>query len=1101
LTASLSLVALLTSAVGTFGTAHAASGWFQQNVTTPAPGPMVYDTKRHVAFLFNGTESWQWSTSGATWTQMSPAHQPLMLGGDFAMAFDSTRGVAVLIVSPFPQGYPIVTNFLTTWEWDGTDWVQKQPAHSPTARFARSQNLAFDSQRSVTVLFSGEFNIQNPQLRTIGDTWEWNGIDWTQNTTAGGSIMRDGHCMTYDSIRHRVVLHGGEENHGSGTSGLFFDTWEYDGTSWSVSTDSNTFFPYAFMGCSLSYDPVIGRTIELVGGTAGLHTFYWDGTSWAEVGPLGAGLVTWRSTYDSDNNAVVVIGSTSFSGVNQTWLLNPLPPPGVAPLPAISSISPDHGSTEGGTQVTITGLHFTGATFVSFRAGSTGLQPCLTPFATQYCFTVVSDTQITAKAPPLFISQGDIYVVTPAGFSANTPADVFTFEGWDRPTPTDGQSFEVPRNPRQPFTFTLKLVEKGKAQIGHTVLPGGVTCTDVTNPASADFTAAQVDCSVSPTTTGLFRISFSDAADPAVTSRTYTVQAEYQPNPDGYSFGNTNDPSPTYASMAADYPSSAWEMYFPGGAPTKLGADFFLAFEWTMQGLCYGYATSSAFFYKDSSLRPLEPSNVFGNIDSTLPFTFDNQNPAYLRTLVERYHSRQLAQVGAYEALKQYNLASAIGNAGVFDQLVGQLTTGPVTVALAPSKSVTNAPRWGYLFGISHMVVAYEIPTPGQKVIAVYDPNSPQAVSLLTVDASGGVTLSNGTAPPSYGGHSASGQDLGGPNEWQLVPQPDFTWLDGSSEPLGTGPLTIDNKHWLLDLGQVPYVFVVGALTNTIPLHPVFVERAAAGTQGMIEQLGPGGAFSGSIATSSTNASVGQFSGNHVAIATETDSGAVGTSHSIDIDTSSRSVHLSQATTLQQYTLQLGADFLPNYGRQVTLTGVSLAPNTSVDFKTDSSINGFTVSTSGASQLVPATIEQAGQSASSSTVQVSIPGGGSQASITVVDWTDVAHSLIYETTLVNGQSTVTILQDNPAQRPAAIDALFQQLTATINTISDPDLRQGMLVAVQVAQALVLKGDHKTAVKILIGLEVAAKILSTKGKIPNSTANAIISLSQQIRGLL
>jgi CheY-like chemotaxis protein len=58
------------------------------------------------------------------------------------------------------------------------------------------------------------------------------------------------------------------------------------------------------------------------------------------------------------------------------------------PVPSITSISPNSGSTAGGTAVIITGSGFTGATAVSFG-------PALTA-----SFTVTSDTQIVAVTPP-----------------------------------------------------------------------------------------------------------------------------------------------------------------------------------------------------------------------------------------------------------------------------------------------------------------------------------------------------------------------------------------------------------------------------------------------------------------------------------------------------------------------------------------------------------------------------------------------------------------------------------------------------------------------------------------------------------------------------
>jgi hypothetical protein len=88
-----------------------------------------------------------------------------------------------------------------------------------------------------------------------------------------------------------------------------------------------------------------------------------------------------------------------------------VPPPGG---PVVSRVSPASGSAAGGDIVVITGAGFTGATGASFGPAST------------VSVTVDSDTQITAISPP-GASTVDVTVTGPAGTSAATPADQFTY--------------------------------------------------------------------------------------------------------------------------------------------------------------------------------------------------------------------------------------------------------------------------------------------------------------------------------------------------------------------------------------------------------------------------------------------------------------------------------------------------------------------------------------------------------------------------------------------------------------------------------------------------------------------------------------------------
>ncbi|MEZ0579117.1 IPT/TIG domain-containing protein [Nocardioides sp. MH1] len=90
----------------------------------------------------------------------------------------------------------------------------------------------------------------------------------------------------------------------------------------------------------------------------------------------------------------------------------------VAYPPAITSISPSSGPITGGTEVTITGTGFSAATAVDFGSGHVT------------DFTIDSDTQITATAPPsTSIRDRHIWVTTPNGVSEATSSDLFTYTG------------------------------------------------------------------------------------------------------------------------------------------------------------------------------------------------------------------------------------------------------------------------------------------------------------------------------------------------------------------------------------------------------------------------------------------------------------------------------------------------------------------------------------------------------------------------------------------------------------------------------------------------------------------------------------------------
>jgi hypothetical protein len=115
---------------------------------------------------------------------------------------------------------------------------------------------------------------------------------------------------------------------------------------------------------------------------------------------------------------VTTPGGTSATGAADHFTYN------AAPLPSVSAVNPNSGSTAGGTVVTITGSSFTGATAVSF--GSTAA----------VSFNINSDVSITATAPAGSAGTVDITVTTPSGTSSTSVSDHFTYSSVSAPTVT-----------------------------------------------------------------------------------------------------------------------------------------------------------------------------------------------------------------------------------------------------------------------------------------------------------------------------------------------------------------------------------------------------------------------------------------------------------------------------------------------------------------------------------------------------------------------------------------------------------------------------------------------------------------------------------------
>jgi hypothetical protein len=114
-----------------------------------------------------------------------------------------------------------------TWEWNGITWTQRTPVAAPPGRVYHA--MAYDSARGVTVVFGG---ISMAGGGLMADTWEWNGTNWTQRTPATSPPVRYAHAMVFDSARGVTVLFGGDPFFISGSGSPLSDTWEWNGTNW-----------------------------------------------------------------------------------------------------------------------------------------------------------------------------------------------------------------------------------------------------------------------------------------------------------------------------------------------------------------------------------------------------------------------------------------------------------------------------------------------------------------------------------------------------------------------------------------------------------------------------------------------------------------------------------------------------------------------------------------------------------------------------------------------------------------------------------------------------------------------------------------------------
>jgi hypothetical protein len=224
------------------------------------------------------------------------------------MVYDEARGVTVLFGGFGEDGMPKGD----TWIWDGEAW-QLAANDGPSPR--KWPAMAYDARRGVVILHGGREGEGRSGL-SLGDTWIWNGRDWTE-VRGDGPTPRDHHRATYDRARDRVVLFGGWNG-----ESLDRDTWEWDGSQWQRIAVTGP-GPRAPFG--LAYHESL-EVVILAGGQDLNRAFgdmwAWDGSAWRQLDttvPTNRGFHA--MAYVPDTDSILIFGGRDGDELhNDLWV-------------------------------------------------------------------------------------------------------------------------------------------------------------------------------------------------------------------------------------------------------------------------------------------------------------------------------------------------------------------------------------------------------------------------------------------------------------------------------------------------------------------------------------------------------------------------------------------------------------------------------------------------------------------------------------------------------------------------------------------------------------------------------------------------------------
>ncbi len=302
---------------------------------------MAYDAASGKIILFGGesvsgspstttyfSDTWQWD--GSTWTQLSLSSHPSARWGA-RMAYDADSQKIILF-----GGFD-GTNYLgDTWQWDGSTWTQVATT-GPHGRDDAA--IAYDPHSQQLILFSGYYNDGGDVYPS--DTWSWSGTAWSQLNPTNHPDGRWEPSMAYDANSQKLVMFGG---YIGGTGGhMFGDTWLWDGTNWTNANPSSS--PSERDGTAMAYDEDTSQLI-LFGGFNWTcdygscdDTWAWTGTNWTQLTPPTT--PDYRSehmmAYDSSSHQLVMFGGYVDSQVNETWVYASSGPPADTQAPTTTA--------------------------------------------------------------------------------------------------------------------------------------------------------------------------------------------------------------------------------------------------------------------------------------------------------------------------------------------------------------------------------------------------------------------------------------------------------------------------------------------------------------------------------------------------------------------------------------------------------------------------------------------------------------------------------------------------------------------------------------------------------------------------------------------
>lgn len=268
-----------------------------------APGPRVSAHLRYLAggtaMLTQGGRGGTWLLVAGQWLELSadspyPREQAMLAWDGVSQKMLLFGGYTGLLPNP---------NCDESWSWDGQEWRLLRPTNSPPPR-SRGV-LVHQEHNNRILLFGGVDYTPSPVGR--GDTWQWDGTDWSQANVQNAPPPDPFVCGAYDGVRQRVVVYCGSTH----------QTWEWDGSQW---LQRNPVLPSPVMQRgAMAFDRATGRCVMFgTSGASGRDTWEFDGVNWVRNANWATAPTQFHQGYtltaDPTRQAMTLLGCANAQG-------------------------------------------------------------------------------------------------------------------------------------------------------------------------------------------------------------------------------------------------------------------------------------------------------------------------------------------------------------------------------------------------------------------------------------------------------------------------------------------------------------------------------------------------------------------------------------------------------------------------------------------------------------------------------------------------------------------------------------------------------------------------------------------------------------------